>query len=659
MKTRVENRRLGRTTLEERVHLGPAWEHWRATGDDGAVYHVATPAFSTASIPGFAAAFARAVEERGALSHPRVPALLFAGRDPEDAPDVLAQHYIVFDHVDGVSLEEARSVSRSARSMPVDVALAIVRDVARVASTLPPSTPLPIHPESILVDRGGATWVTAMPKIPRPTIVGPLPSPFFAYLSPEAISGRAPGPASTVFCLGTLLADLVLGKNPFLRTTGLETLEAVRKVDAPDLSLMDLPFEVIRLVERALRRVGPPIDTATGFRAEIDALVHGQASAAVAKWIGDVYYGARDVELERSILAEVEKDPDGVEPYLVYADYLQSSAEVRGELIMLQSEAARAPEASTRRRLRRTQSSMIRTHADVLLGPLARWFDWVGPRASGLIDGGPHYIGRTTTGPMAACWHMGFIRSLRIGIDREWWPIDSELMLALATLSDAESSRLLRDLTIGRVAEPLGHFDYAPIYRSLHAVQLPIRSLFVGDLGRGTPRGHHAGIETLSSTFPDLIRLAIRGQTIALPRLQLGRLRELRVYESWVGHTIESIGDSRLPELRYLELGFGLDLEPIEAIGALDRLPKLEGLALVVPNEHLSARLIGSLASASLAANLKDLSLAKSSLGHEGGRALLEHLDAFRSLARLDLRGAAIPGAIAAELRARVPCLEV
>jgi two-component system LytT family response regulator len=61
-----------------------------------------------------------------------------------------------------------------------------------------------------------------------------------AYMSPEQVRGRRVDPRSDVFSFGALLFELLCGQTAFRRETGVETLHAVLKEEAPRLPAMGL-----------------------------------------------------------------------------------------------------------------------------------------------------------------------------------------------------------------------------------------------------------------------------------------------------------------------------------------------------------------------------------------------------------------------------------
>lgn len=73
---------------------------------------------------------------------------------------------------------------------------------------------------------------------------------------------------------------------------------------------------------------------------------------------------------ERRLLDAILESPDDDAPRLVYADWLQSRGDPRGELIQLQCQLASAPDDDRRRAIRITENKLLKEHGDGWTKPL-------------------------------------------------------------------------------------------------------------------------------------------------------------------------------------------------------------------------------------------------------------------------------------------------
>ena len=102
-----------------------------------------------------------------------------------------------------------------------------------------------LKPDNVMVDDLGAVYVMdwglaysihstgdrSHVSAPAPGEIAGTPS----YMAPEQARGRADeiGPRSDVFALGTILYEILTGKNPFREGTGTEALRAVQELEPP------------------------------------------------------------------------------------------------------------------------------------------------------------------------------------------------------------------------------------------------------------------------------------------------------------------------------------------------------------------------------------------------------------------------------------------
>ena len=325
---------------------------------------------------------------------------------------------------------------------------------------------------------------------------------------------------------------------------------------------------------------------------------------------------ARNAELERTILA----DPDNMEAYQVYADWLQGEADPRGELAALQVAQARVDNAEMQAR----EQALLDANRQQLLGSLP--------------DVEPNEYGA----PLELRWHAGWVFSARIAV-AEGHPLP-DLCRSLLT---CESVRFLRDLTIG-----LGVVDDANDYSDTNAVVaelgLPssLRSFEFADVSRDESEISWCELGDVGVWLrgvSGLRDLRLRGGSMQLGSLDLPELRRFSVVTGgFTAENIREVTQARWPKLESLSLYFGQ--EEYGASGGVDDVrPILEGRGLPalrelgLCNSAFADELAGVLGKCPVLRQLRVLDLSKGTLSDDGARALLASAAAFAHLERLDL----------------------
>ncbi|HEX8538484.1 MAG TPA: WGR domain-containing protein [Cystobacter sp.] len=348
-------------------------------------------------------------------------------------------------------------------------------------------------------------------------------------------------------------------------------------------------------------------------------LAEGQEAPAEDEDGGDSSNLAkRNPELE----AAIEKDPDNVEGYLVYGDWLQSQGDPRGELIALQCAAHQASgeEATT---LKRQASALVRKYKKYLLGTLA-------DKEDNEVDVG---------------WRFGFIQSARLA--RGDFDSEFDVPEAVTRLMALPSARFLRELTVGMV-DFEGENYYGGVIGALAETKCPtLEKLFLGDFEYPDETeiswSYVEDISPLYTAFPRLRSLKLRGGSLKMGEVNLPELREFTVESGGVPlEAVQSLVKANWPKLERLEVWFGA--ENYGAGGGVDDIqPLLDGKGvpalkhLGLRNAEFTNELCKALPRAKILSQLETLDLSMGTMTDEGAEALAANAAAFKHLKRLDV----------------------
>ncbi|MFT3709663.1 MAG: TIGR02996 domain-containing protein [Archangium sp.] len=333
---------------------------------------------------------------------------------------------------------------------------------------------------------------------------------------------------------------------------------------------------------------------------------------------------ARDPALEAKLI----DNPADHAAYLVYADWLQSHGDLRGELIKLQHEG-KEDEAN----------ELIEANSDAFLGALKHYrttFD--GTEEDGLE------------------WKRGFIKKATFSYDNnsaEDIDVEEGVEIALETglsaLLTHPSGALLEELVI-----PINMLDdggyFGPVVGALMQHGAPaLRRLRIGRFSCcGGPGGEGdyeyeiswTGVGDLSGLWkavPRLEKLVIQsgmggssasGEEDALGTIEHANLKHLEIITGGLSQDcVRSIANAKLPNLETLIIWFGDD--NYGAGGGVDDLkplfegagfPKLKHLGLC--NSDFADEIAQALVTAPIVARLESISLQYGTLQDGGARAL-------------------------------------
>ena len=344
-------------------------------------------------------------------------------------------------------------------------------------------------------------------------------------------------------------------------------------------------------------------------------------------------------DLEKAILAS----PDDAQAYLVYADWLQSQGDPRGELIALQH--AKATDPAKRAAASASEKKLFEKHEKELLGP----------------------IGKDSERYTDVVWRYGFLKSVRVGVDYDSYEEGSRLEKLLKTLLEHPSARFLDELILGPESFE-GEADYQKCVDLLVKLAKPasLRSLFVADFSSEDCEvswSQLGNASKLYAAFPQLEKLTFHAGSMTLGQIDLPALKEFRVQTGGLSRkSIKDVCSAKWPKLERLEIWFGTHsygaegtVKDIEPILAAQGLPNLKHLGLM--NAEFTDEICKALAGSKVLAQLETLDLSMGCMTTAGVETLLAAKQAFKHLKRLDVSDNAIAGD--AEKKLKGVCAEV
>jgi|GEM_PF-1125627 uncharacterized protein (TIGR02996 family) len=343
-----------------------------------------------------------------------------------------------------------------------------------------------------------------------------------------------------------------------------------------------------------------------------------EEEAGLGTSIEDVEPCLENADLEKPLLA----NPDDEAAYVAYGDWLREQGDPRGELIKVQHQLITDDDAD----LWEEEEELLDMHAERLIGPRLALY----------------------SGPFKAEWHLGYLRSVSLGLDEDSWDDGLVLNDLLGGLLNHSSAHFLQHLTLGwsPTADDFDEIDYQPVVDLLmdRKPSNTLRSLFVGDCWPEAEISwiRLGDISKLYPTFPKLRRLELLGNDLTLGAMSLPNLCRLGLYSGELQvKNIESLEAASLPQLEHLELWLG-NAKREEVMPSLRRLlspkhlPALKVLALA--NCSFADALCDELAELSILPQLEELDLSMGTLTDRGVATLTDQRDAFSHLQSLDLQ---------------------
>ena len=341
-----------------------------------------------------------------------------------------------------------------------------------------------------------------------------------------------------------------------------------------------------------------------------------------------------DQSLEDAVLA----NPDDGDAWRVYADWLLShDGEARGRLILAFEDGDEA-----------AQQALLEEHKKELLGRL-------GGDLADFVE---------------IEWAHGFWDRVRVSFS---W--DDELPESIAGMHSVvghvlrhPSARFLRSLVLG-LPESIedGEPEWQPMIDAVvkNGIRPSLREIVVADFEYPDDTemswAQTGSIAGLWAVLPHLERLKVQGSGIELGKITAPHLKELLVHTGGLGREVlQRVAEADLPELTTLELWLGTEEYGGEtSVGDLSGvlsgagLPKLRTLGLM--NGDYANELPAAVASSAILPQLSELDLWGGTMTDEGGRALLEHAERFRHLARLNLDENFLSEEVSGQLQQALP----
>ncbi|MEJ7599974.1 MAG: WGR domain-containing protein [Kofleriaceae bacterium] len=389
-------------------------------------------------------------------------------------------------------------------------------------------------------------------------------------------------------------------------------------------------------------------------------------AAPKAKAAAPVTAGAYNAALAKVI----DADPTDDGAWSVYADWLQSQGDPRGELAAVQERLRAQPKDKA---LLAAEKKLLKDHAAQLVGEIAVFMTRAGkPDIPGVTIKPKHF--EEGPPPLRVQWKSGFFSRVTVGHPGyDWSPFKNKVRGASADDSDNDDdgggidlnidvTKLLKDVlaspaarfvTSLRLATPNdpddGECDYAPLLKKIgdHEALRRLRSLYIGDISQEESELSWIEIGDISKLYPqlkNLRKLTLRGNSrLKLGTIALPALRELTIITGGLDKkNLAAILAARWPKLEKLELSFGQsnygsncklkDLAPLLDGKAF---PKLEHLGLT--SCEFADELAAVLPTAKIVKQLQTLDLSGGTLTDTGVQALAPHKDAFTHLKRIDL----------------------
>lgn len=335
-------------------------------------------------------------------------------------------------------------------------------------------------------------------------------------------------------------------------------------------------------------------------------------------------------ELEAAIFA----DPDAREGYAVYADWLQSQDDPRGELIAVQLAREDRP----------TDEDLIAREAELFVTYRDEWL--------GSLGGTWPYRELTFT------WRRGFIH--KAVVPTSYQSIDAAV--ACNELFPLPAARFLRELEVGvAVSYGAGEEDTSVLEALRDHPPRVLRKLVLTAFDHQLSWSGVGDVSIANPALQSVEELEIVSGLMALGRIDAPRLRSLRLETGGLrSHVLASIASAKWPELETLIIYLGTQ-DYGGSCTVKDTWPILEGknlggvTTLALCNGTFGDELAARVIHAKILPQLEHLDLSKGTMGTDGARLLISARKRLAHLESIDLSQNYIPAAICEQLSHALP----
>jgi uncharacterized protein (TIGR02996 family) len=326
------------------------------------------------------------------------------------------------------------------------------------------------------------------------------------------------------------------------------------------------------------------------------------------------------------LVAALLQNPDDLATYAVYADWLETQGDPRGELMTVQLALARDPK---HKKLHKREQALLEKLAPSLLGDLSR-------SARHLHLG----------------WGIGHVKRARLHQDHlgegaRMPPLDAvEMAAMLGELVTAPIGRLLSELVVGIVTYEENSYDAITAELARRGPLPALRTLSYGDFTYQDTELNWSTIgdcEPLWPAVPNLRTLRLRSGSMRLANIVLPELRDFETYTGGLdAASLAAIATARWPKIERLHIMCGRDSAGASG-GVRELAPLLDGKdvpalrRLGIANFEFGDALAAAIVRAPIVKQLTHLDLSQGTFNDDDARVLADHAEVFAHLEELSL----------------------